>query len=161
MCVVVLAGLGLTGCAENRERTEARTETRSEVAEPVRPDYPVPVNQSGRLPREGQGAVEVTGGPVFGLAMLPPGNVAQYKVGKDAYEVGLIDAGNGVQAGTLLTTWKDALQNREFIPHMGGYFGEQGGKPVFVFAKDKWVVGVRGLPKDKADVEARKVAARL
>jgi hypothetical protein len=44
---------------------------------------------------------------------------------------------------------------------MGGYFGTDAGKPVYVFAKLKYLAGVVGLPEDLADPVARQLAARL
>ena len=47
------------------------------------------------------------------------------------------------------------------IAHFGGYFGNDGGKPAFLFAKNEWFCGVIGLPMADADARAREFAGRL
>jgi hypothetical protein len=44
---------------------------------------------------------------------------------------------------------------------MGGYFGMDGDRPVYVFVKGAWVAGIVGLTEEKADAAARVFAARL
>ena len=44
---------------------------------------------------------------------------------------------------------------------MGGYFGTDASRPVYVFAKTKYLAGVAGLAENKADPIARQLAARL
>ena len=49
----------------------------------------------------------------------------------------------------------------KLVPSFGGYFGQDNGRPVFVFTKNAWIAGVVGLPEKQADTEARTLAGRL
>jgi hypothetical protein len=44
---------------------------------------------------------------------------------------------------------------------MGGYFGMDGDRPVYIFQKGVFLAGFVGLPEKDADVLARQFAARL
>jgi hypothetical protein len=44
---------------------------------------------------------------------------------------------------------------------MGGYSGTNAGKPIYAFAKTRYLAGVAGLPPDLADPIARELAVRL
>ena len=64
-------------------------------------------------------------------------------------------------AALLLFDYKKRMENPKLIPHFGGYYGKDGDRMVFVFAKGSWVAGVAGLPEKDADLAARELAARL
>ena len=70
-------------------------------------------------------------------------------------------SGSRRAAAFLLLDWKKALTGAHLLPSFGGYFGQDAGKPVFVFTKGAWIAGVVGLPEKDADREARGLAARL
>ena len=61
----------------------------------------------------------------------------------------------------LLLDAKSALKDPEYISYMGGYFGSDGNRPVYVFSRLHYLAGVAGLRKDEADPIARVLAARL
>jgi hypothetical protein len=61
----------------------------------------------------------------------------------------------------LLLDLKTTLVDPAYIASMGGYFGTDSGKPVYVFAKNKYLAGITGLAEDLADPIARQLAARL
>ena len=46
------------------------------------------------------------------------------------------------EAGTKLFDYKNTLADPKFVAHFGGYFGTDGGKPVFLFSKGKYVAGI-------------------
>ena len=69
--------------------------------------------------------------------------------------------GSPMDAAILLPDWRKALTGARLVPSFGGYFGMDAGTPVFVFAKDRWIAGVEGLPLKQADAEARALAAQL
>jgi hypothetical protein len=56
---------------------------------------------------------------------------------------------------------KGAMKDPEYISYMGGYFGAIDSGPLYVFAKTRYLAGVVGLRKDKADPIARELAAQL
>ncbi len=64
-------------------------------------------------------------------------------------------------AAILLLDWRKALTGARLIPSFGGYYGVDGSRPVFVFAKGSWITGVAGLAEKEADAQARLLAARL
>jgi hypothetical protein len=56
---------------------------------------------------------------------------------------------------------KGAMKDPGYISYMGGYFGAIDSGPLYVFAKTRYLAGVVGLRKDKADPIARELAAQL
>ena len=68
---------------------------------------------------------------------------------------------SATDAAVVLPDWRRALTDPKLVASFGGYFGQDAGRPVFVFAKDVWVAGVAGLPEKEADLQARALAARL
>jgi len=68
---------------------------------------------------------------------------------------------NPQDAAFLLLDWNKALAGAKLVPSFGGYFGQDAGRPVFVFAKGAWIAGVAGLPEKDADMAARTLAAHL
>jgi hypothetical protein len=73
----------------------------------------------------------------------------------------IIETASAQDAAILLLDLKVSLTDPAYIAYMGGYFGTDAGKPVYVFAKLKYLAGVVGLPKNLADPVARQLAARL
>jgi hypothetical protein len=66
-----------------------------------------------------------------------------------------------MDAAVLLLDFKKQLANPKVIAHFGGYFGKDGDKPTFLFAKNEWLCGVIGLPLADADARGREFASRL
>ena len=64
-------------------------------------------------------------------------------------------------AAFLLLDWNKALAGAKIVASFGGYFGQDAGRPVFVFAKGAWIAGVAGLTEKDADLAARTLAAHL
>ncbi len=98
---------------------------------------------------------------VLGKEYLPGGNVGKYKAGGKEYEMFLIKTGGSQDAALLVFDIKKDLKDSKLIPHFGGYFGQDNGRGVFVFAKNAWLVGIAGLGEKDADAVAREFAARL
>jgi hypothetical protein len=65
------------------------------------------------------------------------------------------------KAAFLLLDWKSVMPESKYLASMGGYFGTDQGKPVYVFAKGPYLAGFVGLSEEKADPEARRFAAKL
>jgi hypothetical protein len=124
-------------------------------------EAPKVLDESHRFPQQDRGEVKVVQKELLGKAYLPGGNVAQYKKGKRQYELFLGRLPAVEDAPLALLAFKKDLAEAKLIPSFGGYFGTDGGQPVFVFTKGVWVAGIKGLPEKDADVVAREFAARL
>jgi hypothetical protein len=129
--------------------------------EPVRPRFPVAVNQTAKLPKADLVASAVSTGSLFGAPGVPPGTVANYEKGNQHWKIGVADAGDAAKAAVALSTWKDALPQAKFVPGFGGYFANSPSGPVFVFTKNNWILAIQGLPQAEADALARTVAVRF
>lgn len=92
---------------------------------------------------------------------MPGGTLAHYKRGRTEYSMFIAKMPTAQDAAFLLLDWNKALKGSKIIASFGGYFGDDGGRPVFVFAKGAWVAGVAGLPEKDADLAARSLAAHL
>jgi len=89
---------------------------------------------------------------------MPGGTLAHYKRGSVEYDMFVARTPD---AALLLPDWSQSLTGSKLVPSFGGYFGEDAGRPVFVFSKGSWIAGVAGLPEKEADAEARLLAARI
>jgi hypothetical protein len=98
---------------------------------------------------------------LLGKTALPGGTIGDYEQGGKRYQLFIIETASAQDAAILLLDLKGSLTNAAYIAYMGGYFGTDAGKPVYVFAKLKYLAGVVGLPEDLADPVARQLAARL
>lgn len=87
--------------------------------------------------------------------------MADYRTEAGEFQMFLLEAPDVRRAAFMLLDWKNAVPDAQYIAHMGGYYGTTDGKKFYIFAKGAFLAGVLGLPEDKADVEARKFAARL
>jgi len=146
-CLIALAGCG------GEPKPAPAPEKKAEAAKPR--------DESHRLPREGQVDVKLVEKNLLGKAFLPGGNIAQYKKDGKTYEIFLCRMPSAEDAPLVLLQWKKDMADAKLIPSFGGYFGADGGQPVFVFTKGQWVTGIRGLPEKEADTVARDLAARL
>lgn len=104
---------------------------------------------------------EVVAKNLLGKSFMPGGTLAYYKRGKTEYRMFVVKLPTALDAAVLLPDWRKALAGSKLIPSFGGYFGTDGGRPVFVFAKDRWLAGIIGLPEKEADAEARILASQL
>jgi hypothetical protein len=92
---------------------------------------------------------------------LPGGTLGDYKAGGKEFQLFIVDTDDNQSAAFLLMDAKAPLASPEYISYMGGYFGNDGKRPLYVFAKLHYLAGVYGLPKDEADPIARVLASRL
>ena len=130
-----------------------------EVAKPV--VMKAPADETRRFPLDGRESVEAVAGPLFGKGFLPGGNIAVYKKGAKTWKQFVIRNEDAGQTAVLLSKCRDALTDPKFIAHMGGYFGMDGGQPMFVFPKGRWLAGTVGLAEKDADIAGRVMALRL
>lgn len=98
---------------------------------------------------------------LLGKAAMPGGTIGDYEEDGRKYQLFIIETASVQDAAILLLDLKVSLTDPAYIAYMGGYFGTDAGKPVYVFAKLKYLAGVVGLPEDLADPVARQFAARL
>jgi hypothetical protein len=101
---------------------------------------------------------KVVDSQLLGKKFMPGGTLAHYKRGSVEYDMFLARTPD---AALLLPDWSRALTGSKLVPSFGGYFGQDGGRPVFVFAKGTWIVGIAGLAEKEADTKARLLATRI
>jgi hypothetical protein len=130
-------------------------ETKAEAAKPEPPD------ESRRFPTENRTAMDLVDDRMLGKDYLPGGNLATYERDGKTYQLFLIVMQDAQTASLEMFDLKEKLAGAKFVPSFGGYFGMDGGQPWFVFAKDKRLAGVVGLPQNEADLVAREFAARI
>jgi hypothetical protein len=124
-------------------------------------DAPKPADESRRLPLANRVDTQVLGSRLLGKSFMPGGTLAHYKQGKVEYIMFVAKAANPQNAAFVLLDWHKVLTGAKIVPAFGGYFGQDAGGPVFVFAKGAWIAGVAGLPEKDADLAARTLAAHL
>ena len=124
-------------------------------------DAPKPTDESRRLPKTNLVKSEVVPNQIMGKAFMPGGTVGHYKKGKAEYEMFVAKLASPTAAAIALSDWRKTMTAPKLIASFGGYFGDEGGKPVFVFTKGAWVAGVKGLPQADADLQARVLAGQI
>lgn len=134
-------------------------------SQPAETPHPVaktlPPDESRKFPVEHQVSMQLVPEHVLGKTFLPGGNLAEYRQGARVYRVFLIHAADAQKASFLLVDWRNALTKPQYLPNMGGFFGMDGGTPVYVFSKGPYVAGWVGLPQAEADRLARQFATHL
>jgi hypothetical protein len=120
-----------------------------------------PVDETRFFPSKERLAVEVIPDKLLGHDFLPGGNVATYKRGAKEYRMFVVKMRDANAAAMMLFEYKDKLGAPKFVASFGGYFGDDGGTPAFLFSKNAWVCGVLGLNEADADAVAREFAARV
>ncbi len=150
--LALLAALFLAGCSSAPKPAAAPAPVKKAVRPP---------DDTRRFPSQDQVESKVVAEPLLGHDFLPGGNIATYKKGKQQYDLILIRAASPTGAAILLLDYKKHLTDPRLIAHFGGYFGQDGSRPAFVFTKARWFCGVIGLPEAEADAVARTFAARL
>jgi len=98
---------------------------------------------------------------LLGKPFMPGGTLAHYKKGRIEFEMFAAKMASPTEAALLLPDWKKELADSKYVPSFGGYYGQDGGRPVFVFTKGAWIAGVAGLQEKEADKEARTLAKAL
>lgn len=143
----------LIGCGDEPKQAVKTTQ--------APPPAPKPADESRRFPLKDRTGTMIVQDRVLGHDFLPGGNVATYERGAAKYKLFLIKLPDANRAGILLLDYKNRLKEAKFVASFGGYFGDDEGKPVFVFSKNEWLMGVQGLDQKAADLVAREFAGRL
>lgn len=148
----VLSAVALESCG---------SEPKQPASEPKRVETPKPADESRRFPQANLVNAKVIDDHLLGKSFMPGGTLAHYQKGKTEYDMFVARMPSPTDAAILLPDWRKALAGARLVPSFGGYFGQDDGRPVFVFTKDAWVAGVVGLSEKEADMQARALAARL
>jgi hypothetical protein len=151
-CLAVLLVLA-TGCSSTVSRQSA-----AKVAETAAPP---PADESIKFPQLNQVKMELVPDHLLGKDFMPGGNLGTYKLGKIEYQQFLGKYPDAQKAAFSLLDWQKTLKPAKYLAHMGGYFGNDGDRPVYVFTKGAWIAGLVGLPEAKADLLARQFAMRF
>jgi hypothetical protein len=153
LLILAFFGCLLSGCGGTGPATVPQV--KKAIAAP-------PADQSRRFPSAGQVSMKLMPEKMLGRDFLPGGNLAEYQWKRGAtYRQFLVKAANAQAAAIMLLDFKNSLTDTKYLAHMGGYFGQDHGTPVYVFAKGPWLTGFYGLPEKDADVLARQFAVRL
>jgi hypothetical protein len=137
-------------------------EPKPSAPEPAKPAaVSKPTDESRRFPLLTRVDTQVVDNQLLGKSFMPGGTLARYRHGKIEYSMFVAKLPTPQDAAFLLLDWNKALAGAKLIPSFGGYFGQDAGHPVFVFAKGTWIAGVAGLPEKDADLAARTLAAHL
>jgi hypothetical protein len=154
-CFPAVIAVLLAGCGSAEKKSEAEKKVEA-------PAPPPPVkDDTGLLPSLNRKAARVVQNHLLDKQVLPGGTIGDYEAGHSRYQMFIIESGSNQDAAILLLDLKNALKDPVYIANMGGYFGADGDKPVYVFAKAKYLAGVTGLARERADPLARQLAARL
>lgn len=122
---------------------------------------PKPLDESHRFPKANLLDSKVVDKGLLGKAFMPGGTLARYRKNGRDYEIFAAQLPSPLDAAILLPDWKKALAGAKLEASFGGYFGDDQGRPVFVFVKGSWIAGIAGLPEKDADAQARVLAAEL
>lgn len=132
------------------------------AAEPVKKaEAPRPADETRHFPMTDFVDSKVIDKELMGKPFMPGGTVGHYKKGKKEWDLFLAKMPSAAVAATTLPDWRTALKDSKLVASYGGYFGDDNGRPVFVFSKGAWIAGVAGLSEKDADAVARPFAAKL
>jgi hypothetical protein len=148
-----ILGVVVVSCGSGTKAPQTETTKQAET--------PKPLNESHRFPKANLIGTDVQDKELMGKAFMPGGTVGRYRKGALEYELFVARLRSPTDAAVLLLDWKKALTDAKLVPSFGGYFGQDAGRPVFVFSKGSWIAGVAGLPEKQADAQARLLAAEL
>lgn len=155
LAAAMLLALGACGPPEAPKEGTSAPETTPRIVHAVQEDL------SRLMPTDDRVSAALVEEPLLGVEQFPGGTLAEYSKGGKTFQQFLFKAPNVAMTAVYLGHCKDAMANPKFVASFGGYFGEIGGKPVFVFVKNEYVSGLVGLPLDEADAQGRVAAARI
>ncbi len=149
---LALAIVIASGCSSTAPQAPVQQAAKTKTA---------PADQGVKFPQLNQVKMELVSDHLLGKDFMPGGNLATYHIGKIEYVQFLSKFPDAQTAAFSLLDWQKTLKPAKYLAHMGGYYGTDGARPVYVFAKGAWVAGFAGLPEAQADVLARQFATRF
>jgi hypothetical protein len=155
--LVGVALLALVGCSSAPETPATPAAAAKAEPAPVK-DHSSLFDDAGKV------SASVVPDHILGMQKLPGGSFAEYDVKGKKYQEFIVDTDSTQHAAFQMLDMKDEMAKDpapEYLPEIGGYFGTYRGKPLYVFAKLHYLAGVVGLPEDKAEPLAIKLAANL
>lgn len=154
--LAIMAALAMAACSS----APAPEKSAEKTAAPAPP--PRVHDDTALLLTDHRVSASVVPDHVLGNKALPGGTLGEYEAKGRKYELFIVETPSAQDAAILLLDVKGTLGgDPAYIAYMGGYYGQDAGKPIFVFAKKQWVAGVAGLPQADSDAIARELAARL
>ena len=148
-CALLVAALSLMACDSPPARKSV-----APPPPPVKDDTPL-------LPFLNRTGARVVPDHLLGKSQLPGGTIGDYDEDGRKYQLFIVETPSAQDAAIMLLDLKVSLTDPAYLAWIGGYFGTDAGKPVYVFARLKYLAGVVGLPEDLADPEARILASHL
>ena len=152
---VAAAAVFLAACGSSSDAPKPTPQERTAAVPPKPPD------ESRYLPLANQVSTEVIPDHLLGKSFMPGGTLGHYRSGKQEYEMFVRKLASPLDAALLLPDWQKELKDSKLVPAFGAYFGDDGGRPVFVFTKGAWIAGIAGLNEKQADPPARSLASLL
>src|SRR6185437_1042417 len=155
IALIGVALLALAGCSSAPETPPTPAPTAKTEPAPVK-------NHTSLFDDAGKINATVVPDHILGMQTLPGGSYAEYDLKGVKYQEFIVDTDSNSQAADELVDMKHEMAKDpapEYLSHIGGYFGTYQGKPLYVYAKLHYLAGVVGLPEDKADPLAIKLAA--
>ena len=120
-----------------------------------------PAEESRKMPLENRVSAAVVDDHMLDRACLPGGTLGHYKKGAKEWDLILVKADSPAAAAIWLLDYKRELDGAKLVPSFGGFYGNDKGRPAFVFTKGAWFAAVMGLSEAEADVVARPFALRI
>ena len=151
--ILPLAALCLISCGSEPKPAVPEAAPAAAVAKPA--------DETRRFPLADRVDTQVIDNHLLDKKFMPGGTLARFKKGKTEYSMFVAKMPTAQDAAFALADWSKALTGSKIEPGFGGYFGQDGAQPVFVFTKGAWLAGVVGLPEKDADLAARTLAAHL
>lgn len=151
--IVVCCLAALAGCGGGSNSPAAKQEA------PKEPEKPLEAFR--RFPKENLVQVRVVEAHLMGKPFLPAGSLAEYRKGKNEYSMFVTEFDNPTDAAIALLDYKKSMTDSKLVPAFGGYFGQDGDRPAFVFTKGKWLAGIAGLNEKQVDLPARQLASAI
>src|SRR2546426_1086808 len=130
LAVILLAGL-LSSCGSETKPSPAPKAVARR-----------PSDESRRFPQTDLVDTKLVESQLLGKSFMPGGTLAHYKKGATEYDMFIAKLPSAMDAAILLPDWSKSLTGAKLVPSFGGYFGQDAGRPVFVFAKGIWIAGV-------------------
>ena len=118
-------------------------------------------NEARQLPTADQVSSRTVTDHILGKPFLPGGTIAHYKKDSTEYDLFVAQFPTATDAAIALANMEGTIKGARLVRGLGGYFGSDAGRTIFVFPMDRWIGGVIGLPPPEAEQAARVLVARF